>query len=116
MNIRRGMNRLFIVLWTVYVLGLALYAWRETVRFDETVARSGLSDCELGARDAFKTCLDGIAPKVEAARGEHYREIRRPAWIGMALFVVVIPPLAVYGVAFLAVKIALWIAAGFDAR
>ena len=114
MNIRRGMNRLFIVAWVVYGVWLLWYVIREPINRDEGIAFQELQSCyHISPGATWNQCSDAYRQSVNEAEQAGYREMRQPSWIGLVLLALVVPPLLVYGVVLLLVKIAKWVVAGF---
>jgi hypothetical protein len=113
MNIRRGLNRLFIVAWIVYATCFAWYAYN--VQVDSDLEWQSLR---------WKSCLQQAGPVMQQCGEEHERRvqqifrdrdtrIRSASWIGMVLFMMVVPPLVFYGIALALTKVGGWVAGGF---
>jgi hypothetical protein len=52
-------------------------------------------------------------PEVDEAVQSRNERIRQLLWIGLVLVAIIVPPLIVYGVVLLLVKLAKWVVAGF---
>ena len=115
MNIRRGVNRLFIVAWVVYAVWLAWYAFNTQVDTELNLAMTSYEICVTQNRsfDQSKECSDKHLQEVHQIIQDRNERIRRPSWIGMVLLAMIVPPLVVYSLVLLAVKIACWVVAGF---
>ena len=114
MNIRRGMNRLFIIAWVVYGVWLLWYAIREPVNTAHSAALQWLQTCYHTAPAAdWEHCRDSYEQSVKDAEQAQNREMRQPSWIGLVLLMLVVPPLIAYGIIFMLVKVTSWVVAGF---
>ena len=114
MNIRRGMNRLFIIAWVVYGVWLLWFVIREPINTADSAALHGLQSCYHTSPGAdWNQCTDTYRQSVKDAEEAQYREMREPSWIGLVLLALVVPPLVVYGIVLFLIKVASWVVAGF---
>jgi len=117
MNIRRGVNRLFIVAWCAYGLYVAWYAYNKEVDDDLKFAGLGWDLCVQenhgSAYETGKYCKAEEDKAFTEAFQRRDARLRDPSWIGLVLLFMVAPPLLFYGVGLLVVKIVMWVVAGF---
>lgn len=111
MNIRRGMNRLFMIAWVVYG-GWLLWSIFLSDTYGPRVypvARYRVCMDMASSTAGLNACNDEFHKDWQAAN----KEMLQPSWIGFVLLLLAVPPLVVYGVVLFLVKIARWVVAGF---
>jgi hypothetical protein len=115
MNIRRGMNRLFIVAWVGYAAWIAWYAYNAQVDAEIKTSLTTWEICVTQDRsfDHSLQCNKEQDQRMHEILRDRSERTRQPAWIGLVLLTIIVPPLAAYGVALLLVKVATWVVAGF---
>jgi hypothetical protein len=118
MNVRRGLNRLFIVAWVVYGVWLAWYAFQAPIDNDRSFALLEIKGCENQVHDAplgaaVRNCANEYIRHVAEFEQARNEQIHQPSWIGFVLLALIVPPPIVYGVVFLLVKVVSWVVVGF---
>jgi hypothetical protein len=117
MNIRRGMNRLFIVAWVVYGVWLAWYVFQAPDDNFRSLALLEDQRCEhqfwISRTGALPdNCADKYTQMMAEFRQDRREQMSHPSWIGLVLLMLIVPPPAVYGIVLILVKVASWVVAG----
>lgn len=109
------MNRLFIIAWVVYGVWMAWYAYNAQVDTQLKNALTTWEICVLQDRgfEHSLECNKEHDQRLNEILRERSERIRQPAWIGLVLLAIIVPPLIVYGVVLLLAKLAKWVVAGF---
>ena len=119
MNVRKGFNRIAIILWVLYAVGLLIvYPLYEDIKMRRLASETSFSWLRSCEAQHLKKCDQDFERREVRDRqlyriGSFWREWADWNLLWFLPVVIMIPPLIAYGIAFAARKVGAWVYSGF---